>query len=51
VAQNVHFFCAAKAQGTVVRGRVDRMRLAPPLGLGREQQIVLAQSVDFPATD
>ena len=49
VAQNVYLFCATKGLGTVVRGLVDRMRLAPLLGLRREQRIVLAQSVGFPA--
>ena len=49
IAQNVYLLCAAKGLGTVVRGLVDRQRLAPVMGLRREQRIVLAQSVGFPA--
>lgn len=47
IAQNVYLFCAAKGLGTVVRGLVDRKRLAPAMGLRPEQRIVLAQSVGF----
>jgi nitroreductase len=50
VAQNVYLFCAARGLATVVRGLVDRKKLAPAMGLRREQRIVLAQTVGFPAT-
>jgi hypothetical protein len=33
----------------VVRGLVDRKKLAPAMGLRRDQRIVLAQSVGYPA--
>lgn len=48
IAQNVYLFCAAKGLATVVRGLVDRRKLAPAMGLRREQRIVLAQTVGFP---
>jgi len=49
VAQNVYLFCASEGLATVVRGLVDRPALAKAMGLRPEQQIVLAQSVGYPA--
>ena len=49
VAQNVYLFCAANHLATVVRGLVDRKRLAPALGLRQKERIVLAQTVGYPA--
>ena len=49
IAQNVYLFCAATGLATVVRGLVDRRRLAAALGLAVEQRIVLAQTVGYPA--
>ena len=49
IAQNVYLFCAAKNLAVVMRGMIDRRRLAPALGLRRDQRIVLAQTVGFPA--
>ena len=49
IAQNVYLFCAANRLATVVRGLVDRKHLAPALGLGQKQRIVLAQTVGYPA--
>lgn len=49
IAQNVYLFCAATGLATVVRGLVDRKKLAPAMGLKRDQRIVLAQTVGFPA--
>jgi len=48
VAQNVYLFCTANGLATVVRGLVDRKRLAPALGLRLKQRIVLAQTVGYP---
>lgn len=48
VAQNVYLFCACTGMATVVRGLVDRRRLAPALGLDPKQRIVLAQTVGYP---
>lgn len=49
IAQNVYLFCAARGLATVVRGLVDRKKLAPAMGLKQDQRIVLAQTVGFPA--
>jgi SagB-type dehydrogenase family enzyme len=48
VAQNVYLYCAAAGLACVVRGLVDRSRLAPALGLRIDQRIVLAQTVGYP---
>lgn len=48
IAQNVYLYCAATRLATVVRGLVDRKRLAPAMGLRQDQRIVLAQTVGFP---
>lgn len=49
VAQNVYLYCAAAGLACVVRGLVDRRKLAPLLKLTVDQRIVLAQTVGFPA--
>ncbi len=49
IAQNVYLYCASAGLATVVRGLVDRRKLAPALGLRQDQRIVLAQTVGFPA--
>lgn len=48
VAQNVYLYCASAGLGTVVRGSLDRRRLANILGLKPYQHITLAQTVGFP---
>lgn len=48
IAQNVYLCCAAIGLGAVVRGLVDRRRLAPALGLKPTQRITLAQTVGYP---
>jgi SagB-type dehydrogenase family enzyme len=50
IAQNVYLFCASEGLATVVRGMVDRAALAALMGLSSRQQIILAQSVVYPAT-
>jgi nitroreductase len=47
VAQNVYLYCAAAGLACVVRGLVDRRKLAPALRLRIEQRIVLAQTVGY----
>lgn len=47
-AQNVYLFCAAAGLACVVRGLVDRRKLAPALQLRSDQRIVLAQTVGYP---
>jgi SagB-type dehydrogenase family enzyme len=49
IAQNVYLFCASAGLATVVRGLVDREALAKALKLGANQQVILAQSVGYPA--
>lgn len=48
VAQNVYLYCAAASLACVVRGLVDRRKLAPALKLRADQRIVLAQTVGYP---
>jgi hypothetical protein len=48
IAQNVYLFCAYAGLATVVRGLVDRKRLARAMGLRTDQRIALAQTVGFP---
>jgi SagB-type dehydrogenase family enzyme len=50
IAQNVYLFCASEGLATVVRGSVDRDALSVALGLGSHQQIILAQTVGYPAS-
>jgi len=49
MAQNVCLFCASTGLVTVVRGLVDRKRLAQALSLKPTQRIALAQTVGHPA--
>jgi hypothetical protein len=48
MAQNVYLYCASAGLATVVRGLVDRRRLAVALGLKPTQRIALAQTVGLP---
>jgi SagB-type dehydrogenase family enzyme len=45
IAQNVYLYCASAGLGTVVRGLIDRRRLAAALALQPTQRVVLAQTV------
>jgi len=47
ISQNVYLYCAAEGLGTVVRGWVDKDKLAPEMKLRPEQHITLAQTVGF----
>lgn len=49
IAQNVYLFCASEGLATVVRGSIDRIALGKVLGLNPNQQIILAQTVGYPA--
>jgi SagB-type dehydrogenase family enzyme len=49
IAQNVYLFCAANGLGTVLRGWFDRRALTAALGLGRDEEVVLTQTVGFAA--
>ncbi len=48
IAQNVYLFCASEGLATVVRGTIDRPKLAAKMGLRPAQRITLAQTVGFP---
>ena len=48
IAQNVYLYCASAGLAVVVRGLVDREALGAALGLGKQQRIVLAQTVGYP---
>jgi SagB-type dehydrogenase family enzyme len=48
ISQNVYLFCASENLATVVRGMVKRSALAEALGLGSDQEVILAQSVGYP---
>ncbi|GAU09430.1 SagB/ThcOx family dehydrogenase [Desulfoplanes formicivorans] len=47
ISQNVYLFCALNALGTVVRDGIDRDALARAMSLGKDQHIVLGQSVGY----
>jgi len=47
VAQNAYLYCAAAGLACVVRGLVDRRKLAAALQLPIDQRIVLAQTVGY----
>jgi len=47
ISQNVYLYCAAEGLGTVVRGWVDKEKLAQAMNLRSEQHVVLAQTVGF----
>jgi SagB-type dehydrogenase family enzyme len=49
VSQNIYLYCASEGMATVVRGSVDREKLAAEMGLGPNFHIVVAQSVGYPA--
>ncbi len=48
ISQNVYLFCASEGLATFVRGLINREALADVLKLGKEQKVVLAQSVGYP---
>ena len=48
VGQNVYLFCASEGLATVVRGGIDREKLAPLMKLRPEQRITLDQPVGYP---
>ena len=48
IAENVYLYCASEGLAVVVRGSVDRPKLAATLKLRPNQKIVLTQTVGFP---
>jgi len=51
MAQNVYLFCASAGLATVIRAWFDRDALAQAMGLGPDQQLLLAQTVGLPKAD
>jgi SagB-type dehydrogenase family enzyme len=49
VSQNIYLYCASEYMATVVRGSVDREKLAAEMGLAPNFYIVVAQTVGYPA--
>ncbi len=49
MAQNVYLYCASAGLATVIRAWFDRDALARAMGLGADQQLLLAQTVGLPA--
>ena len=45
MAQNVYLYCASEGLATVVRAWFDRHALSQAMGLGTDQQLLLAQTV------
>lgn len=48
ISQNVYLFCASEGLATVVRGMVNREKLAEVLMLPDSRKVVLAQTVGYP---
>jgi len=48
IAENVYLYCASADLAVVVRGSIDRPKLAAALGLRPGQSIILAQTVGYP---
>ncbi len=49
MAQNVYLTCAAQGLAAVIRAWFDHRALAAAMGLGADQQLLLAQTVGLPA--
>ncbi|HTY59793.1 MAG TPA: nitroreductase family protein [Bacteroidota bacterium] len=47
MAENVYLYCASQTLAVVVRGSVDRARLAEALKLRPDQKIILCQTVGY----
>ena len=51
MAQNVYLYCASAGLATVVRAWFDRGALGQAIGLGTDEQLLLAQTVGLPAVE
>lgn len=49
VSQNIYLYCSSENMATVVRGSVDREKLAAEMGLDPQYYIVVAQTIGYPA--
>ena len=50
IAQNVYLFAAGNGLATVIRAWIDRSAIADALGLSHDQQVLLSQTVGYPAS-
>jgi len=50
IAQNVYLFAASNELATVIRAWIDREAIANALGLTHDQQVLLSQTVGYPAS-
>ena len=48
IAQNVYLYCASEGLVNVVRGWVDRPKLAQAMGLRSDQHVILAHTIGYP---
>lgn len=49
ISQNVYLFAASAGLSTVLRAWIDRQAIAESLGLDHDQQVLLSQTVGYPA--
>lgn len=49
MVQTVYLFCASSGLGTVIRAWIDRQALSEAMGLQADHQILLSQTVGWPA--
>lgn len=49
ITQNVYLFAASNGLATVIRAWIDRNAIADALGLTHDQQVLLSQTVGYPA--
>ncbi len=49
ITQNVYLFAASSGLATVIRAWIDRTAIADALGLSHDQQVLLSQTVGYPA--
>jgi SagB-type dehydrogenase family enzyme len=49
IVQNVYLYCAASGLATVARAFFDRSALRKTLGLGEREEVLLTQTVGYPA--
>jgi SagB-type dehydrogenase family enzyme len=49
IIQNVYLFCTSEGLATVVRGSVNGPALAKAMGLRKDQRVLMAQTVGYPA--
>ena len=49
IAQNVYLYAASAGLNTVIRAWIDRTAIAEALGLTHDQEVLLSQTVGYPA--